>query len=52
MVFLGTHLGWPTRTFAIINVALALGWVVFVQLIGQEHRRRGTLHPVMPVAAP
>jgi ATP:ADP antiporter, AAA family len=52
MVFLGTHLGWPTRTFAIINVALALGWVVFVQLIGQEHRRRGTLHPVMPVDAP
>jgi AAA family ATP:ADP antiporter len=40
MVFLGTHRGWPIRTFAIVNVGLALGWLGFVLLIGSEHRRR------------
>jgi AAA family ATP:ADP antiporter len=40
MTFLGTRLGWPTRTFVILNVGLALGWMGFVLLIGREHRRR------------
>jgi AAA family ATP:ADP antiporter len=40
MVFVGTHHGWPIRTFAIVNVALAVGWIGFVLLIGREHRRR------------
>jgi AAA family ATP:ADP antiporter len=44
MVFLGTHHGWPVRTFAIINVVLALGWVGFVLLIGREHRHRAVEH--------
>jgi len=44
MVFVGTHRGWPTRTFAIINVALALGWGAFVVLIGKEHARRAVEH--------
>jgi AAA family ATP:ADP antiporter len=44
MVFLGTHHGWPARTFAIINVVLALGWVGFVLLIGREHRYRAAEH--------
>jgi AAA family ATP:ADP antiporter len=40
MVFVGTHRGWPIRTFAIVNVGLAFGWLAFVVLIGREHRRR------------
>jgi AAA family ATP:ADP antiporter len=44
IVYLGTHHGWPARTFAIINVALALGWVGFVLLIGREHRHRAAEH--------
>jgi hypothetical protein len=40
MVLLGTHLGWPTATFAAINGVLALFWIGFVLLIGREHRRR------------
>jgi AAA family ATP:ADP antiporter len=44
MVFVGTHRGWPIRTFAIINVGLALGWIAFVLLIGKEHRRRSAEH--------
>jgi AAA family ATP:ADP antiporter len=40
IVFLGTHRQWSLRTFAIINAALALGWIGFVVLIGKEHLRR------------
>jgi AAA family ATP:ADP antiporter len=40
MVFTGTHRGWSLSTFAAINVGLALVWLVFVRLIGREHRRR------------
>jgi len=43
MVFVGTHHGWPIRTFAIVNVGLALGWMTFVILIGREHRRRAEI---------
>ncbi|HMF41469.1 MAG TPA: Npt1/Npt2 family nucleotide transporter [Polyangia bacterium] len=39
-VYVGTRAGWATSTFATINVALALGWMGFVVLIGREHRRR------------
>jgi AAA family ATP:ADP antiporter len=46
MVFIGTHHGWPPRTFAIINVGLAVGWSAFVVLIGREHARRAAAHPV------
>lgn len=42
MVFTGTHLGWPTTTFAAINVGLAVVWLGFVVFIGREHRRRDT----------
>ena len=44
IVYLGTHRGWPARTFAIVNVVLSLGWVAFVLLIGREHRRRAAEH--------
>src|SRR6185369_16862502 len=44
MVFGGTHLGWAPRTFAIVNVGLALGWITFVILIAREHRRRSAEH--------
>lgn len=44
MVYLGTHRGWPPRTFAIVNVVLALGWVAFVLLIAREHSRRSAEH--------
>ena len=40
MVLLGTHLAWPTATFAAINVVLAVLWIGFVFAIGREHRRR------------
>jgi AAA family ATP:ADP antiporter len=40
MVFVGTHLGWSTRTFAAINVALAAVWIGFAVLVAREHRRR------------
>jgi AAA family ATP:ADP antiporter len=40
MVFLGTHRGWPIRTFAIVNAGLAIGWIGFVLLIDREHNRR------------
>jgi ATP:ADP antiporter, AAA family len=40
MVFIGTRLDWSTRTFAAINVGLAVGWLAFVLLVGTEHRRR------------
>ena len=41
-VFLGTHLGWSTRTFAAIDVVLAVLWIGFALAIGVEHRRRST----------
>jgi AAA family ATP:ADP antiporter len=44
MVFLGTHRGWPIRTFAVVNVGLALAWIGFVLLIGREHHRRSAEH--------
>lgn len=43
MVYFGTRAGWATSTFAAINVALALGWMGFVVLIGREHRRRSDI---------
>jgi AAA family ATP:ADP antiporter len=48
MVFVGTHHGWPIRTFAIVNVALALGWIAFVLLIGREHHRRAAQRDAKP----
>ena len=40
MVFLGTHLGWSTRTFAAIDVGLAAVWIAFAVLVAREHRHR------------
>ena len=51
MVFLGTHHGWPVRTFAILNVGLAVGWMAFVILIGREHRRRAAERDATPAPA-
>jgi len=51
MVFVGTRHGWPIRTFVIVNVALALGWSVFVVLIGKEHSVRAAEHRSEPHAA-
>ncbi len=45
MVFIGTRLDWSTRTFAAINVGLALVWIAFVLLIGKEHIRRSAEEP-------
>jgi AAA family ATP:ADP antiporter len=39
-VFVGTRLGWSLRTFAAIDVGLAIVWIAFAVLIGREHRRR------------
>ena len=39
-VFVGSHLGWATSTFAAINVALALAWLATVLMIGREHEAR------------
>ena len=43
VVFVGTRLGWSLRTFAVLNVGLALVWIGFVILIGREHSRRSPL---------
>jgi hypothetical protein len=48
MVFVGTHHGWPIRTFAIVNVALAVGWIAFGVLIGKEDRRRAAARDAQP----
>jgi ATP:ADP antiporter, AAA family len=40
MVFIGSALGWPTRTFVIINVVLAAIWIIFALWIGREHKKR------------
>jgi AAA family ATP:ADP antiporter len=40
MVFVGSRLGWSTRTFAAILVGLALVWIGFAVLVAREHRRR------------
>jgi AAA family ATP:ADP antiporter len=41
MVMIGTSLGWATRTFAAIDVGLAVVWFGFAILVGREHKRRG-----------
>jgi len=51
MVFVGTHHGWPIRTFAILNVVLAVGWIAFVLLVGKEHRRRAAEREAKPAPA-
>jgi len=43
MVFVGSHLGWSTATFAWINVGLVVWWLGFVLLVRVEHRRRSAL---------
>ncbi|HTR54263.1 MAG TPA: Npt1/Npt2 family nucleotide transporter [Kofleriaceae bacterium] len=40
IVFLGTHLGWSTSTFAALDAALAAVWLGFAFAIGHEHRKR------------
>jgi AAA family ATP:ADP antiporter len=40
VVFFGSKADWSTSAFATMNVVLALGWLVFVVLIGREHTRR------------
>jgi AAA family ATP:ADP antiporter len=40
MVFVGSRLGWSTRTFAAIDVGLVIAWIGFALAIGREHRRR------------
>ncbi|MBV8757091.1 MAG: hypothetical protein JO257_07450 [Deltaproteobacteria bacterium] len=39
-VFIGVHLGWTTRTFALIDVVLAVVWIGFAVLVAREHRKR------------
>ena len=57
-VFIGTHLGWSTRTFAAIDVGLAVVWIGFALLVAREHRRRAPDEtpvrpaPEEPVAQP
>jgi AAA family ATP:ADP antiporter len=45
MVFIGSRLGWSTRTFAIINVGLVIAWLGCVLLVRSEHKRRSALDP-------
>jgi AAA family ATP:ADP antiporter len=40
VVFTGSHLGWSTRVFALINVGLAVLWIAFALAVGREHRKR------------
>ena len=40
IVFIGSALGWSTRTFVIINVVLAAVWIAFAIWIGREHKKR------------
>jgi AAA family ATP:ADP antiporter len=40
VVWLGAKLALSTPAFAAINLALILVWLVFVVLVGREHRRR------------
>ena len=40
MVFIGSRLGWSTRTFALIDVGLAVVWIAFAFAVGREHRKR------------
>lgn len=42
MVYVGTRAGWSTATFASINVALAVAWLLFAVAIGREHSRRSS----------
>lgn len=41
VVWLGVHMGWRTRTFAILDVVLAALWIASAVAVGREHRRRG-----------
>jgi AAA family ATP:ADP antiporter len=52
MVFIGTHQGWATRTFAAINVGLACAWILFVLAVGKEHRRRSDAEETPAAPAP
>ena len=50
MVFIGARLEWSIATFAAINVVLAVCWLGFVVMIGQQHAQRsGT--PVLESSA-
>jgi ATP:ADP antiporter, AAA family len=40
-VFWGTRSGWSLTTFAVLDVALAVLWIVVALAIAREHRRRG-----------
>jgi ATP:ADP antiporter, AAA family len=40
-VFWGTRAGWSLTTFAVLDVALAVLWIVVALAIAREHRRRG-----------
>jgi AAA family ATP:ADP antiporter len=52
VVFIGSRLGWSLRTFAALNVGLAVAWIAFVVLIGREHRRRSVSRTRAAVAEP
>ena len=39
-VFIGSALGWSTRTFAAIDVGLAAVWIGFAVMVAREHRHR------------
>jgi ATP:ADP antiporter, AAA family len=45
VVLIGTHFEWATRTFAIIDVALAACWIVAAIFLGREHARRSIETP-------
>jgi len=51
-VFVGSHLGWSTRTFAAIDVGLAAVWIGFAILVGREHLRRTPDEAPSPMATP
>ena len=39
VVFVGARLDWSLATFAAIDVCVAAAWIIFVVMIGREHRR-------------
>jgi AAA family ATP:ADP antiporter len=40
LVWVGARLALPTKSFAVINLALIVVWLAIVVMLGREHRRR------------
>jgi AAA family ATP:ADP antiporter len=52
LVLLGTTLGFATRHFAMVNIGLAMVWLLLVALFGREHQKKTGADEVAGAAAP